>query len=259
MRGGDSFSSPGVHPPLSSWIFPVRWLGMWQVWIGAWGGHRVWERMPGGRLHPCGEPLAVLHYSCAGAPGSHWGAGDSEPHTRCPSSSSVPKGEVADGGRCFVGWSCAGEGSFLLHLHLRWAFWWLQLSAIAFGRNASSPRWTGGAWGCLAERPCDGWGYRVAKWTSCSRALTLSQVSEAGCGWQKLAGLHLHWPSDQMGSLAASSCCCSPRGCASGARQVRLLPSPFESNQGTPAEITHAQHCGFCVRRDGGVRLLTAH
>lgn len=95
---------------------------------------------------------------------------------------------------------------------------------------------------------------------SCSTGLILSQESEVGCGWQMLADLHHRWPSDQMGSLTGSSCCCLPRGCASAAHPVRLPPSPSESYQGKVAEITHDQHYGFCVLLDGDdLRLVAVH
>lgn len=95
---------------------------------------------------------------------------------------------------------------------------------------------------------------------SCSRGLILSQGSEVGCGWRRLAGLRHHWPSDLMGSLTGSSYCRLPHGCASGAHPVRLPPSPSASNQGKAAEIEHVQHCGFCVPQDGGdLQLVAAH
>lgn len=93
---------------------------------------------------------------------------------------------------------------------------------------------------------------------SCSRGLILSQGSEVGYDLRRLAGIH-HWPSDPTGLLIGSSCCCLPRGCASGAHPVRLPPSPSESNQGKAAEITRVQHCGFCVPPDGGDLLEAAH
>lgn len=94
---------------------------------------------------------------------------------------------------------------------------------------------------------------------SCSRGLILSQESEVGCGWQRLADLHLRWPSDLMGSLAGSSCCCLLRGCVLEAHRVRLPPSPSESNQGKVAGTKHVQHCGFYVPLDGDDQLLAAH
>lgn len=95
---------------------------------------------------------------------------------------------------------------------------------------------------------------------SCSKVLILFQESEVGCGWRMAAELHRRWPSDPMGSLTGSSCCCRPRGCASGAHPERLPPSPFESNLGKVAEITLVQHYGFCAPLDGGdLQLVAVH